>query len=81
MMTSWDYFFRGQHTSFNRRQPALWRERLPLGTAERRPGAGRLKICVRALLLLLYFSAGRGWPLLDNERTLVVSIFLHTQAS
>ena len=52
------------------------RERLPLGTstAERPPGAAFLKICVRTLLLLLYFSAYRGWPLLDNERTPVVTI-------
>ena len=32
-------------------------------------------ICVRTLLLLLSFSACRGWPLLDNERTPVVSFF------
>ena len=25
--------------------------------------------------LLLYFSASRGWPLLDNERTPIVSVF------
>ena len=75
MMTSCDYFFRRQRTSFNRAQPALWRERLPLGTAERWPCATRLKISVRTLLLLLYFSACRGWPLLDNERTLVAPIF------
>ena len=39
MMTSCDYFFRRQRTSFNRTQPALRLERLPLGTAERCPGA------------------------------------------
>ena len=39
MMTSCDYFFRRQRTFFNRTQPALWRERLPLGTAERWAGA------------------------------------------
>ena len=44
MTTSWDYFSRRQRTSFNRRQPALWREWLPLGTAERWPGAARLKM-------------------------------------
>ena len=66
MMTSWDYFFRRQRTPFNRRQLALRRERLSLGTAERRPGAGRLKICVRTLLLPLYFSACWGGLLLDN---------------
>ena len=65
MMTSWDYF-RRQRTSFNRGQPALWRERLSPGRAERRPGAGRLKICVRTLLLPLYLSACRRWLLLDN---------------
>ena len=39
MMTSCDHFFRRQRTSLNRTQPALCRERLPLGTAERSPGA------------------------------------------
>ena len=39
VMTSCDYF-RRQRTS----QPAIWRERLPLGTAEGAPGAVRLKI-------------------------------------
>ena len=38
-MTSCDYFFGRQRTSFNRTQPALWRKRLPLGTAKRWPGA------------------------------------------
>ena len=79
MVTSCDYFFRRQRTSFNRTQPALWRERLPLGTTERWPGATRLKVSVRTLLLL--FSACRGWPLLDNERTPIVSIFFGHAAS
>ena len=75
MMTSWNYFKR-QCTSFNLRQPTLWCEKLPLGTAEHWPGAARLKICVRTLLfLLLYFSACRGWPLRDNERTPVLPLF------
>ena len=74
-MTSWNYFKR-QCTSFNLRQPTLWCEKLPLGTAEHWPGAARLKICVRTLLfLLLYFSACRGWPLRDNERTPVLPLF------
>ena len=72
MMTSCDYF-RRQRTSFNRTQPALWRERLPLGTAERRPGSARLKICVRTLLLLLYFST-------TNERWLSPFFWTRKQA-
>ena len=66
-----------QRASFHRRQP-MRRERLPLGPAEGPPGAARLKKNVRTLL---HFSKSRWWPLLDNERTLVVSIFLgDTQA-
>ena len=54
----------------------MWCKRLPLGTAEGPPGAARLKVCVRTWL---YFSASRGRPLLDNERTAVVSnLFGHT---
>ena len=75
MMTSCDYFFRRQRTSFNRTQPAPWRERLPLGTADHWRGATRLKISVRTPLLLLYFSARQGWPLLDNKRMPIVSFF------
>ena len=79
MMTSCDYFFRRQRTSFNRTQPAPWRERLPLGTADHWRGATRLKISVRTPLLLLYFSARQGWPLLDNKRTPIFSSFLWTR--
>ena len=78
-MTSCDYFFGRQRTSFNRTQPALWRERLPLGTAERWPGATRLKTSVRTLLFLPYSSACRGWPLLDNTRTPIVSLSFRTR--
>ena len=45
--------------------------RLSVGQALRT----RLKIYVRTLLLLLYFSACRGWPLLHNKRTPIVPVF------
>ena len=72
VMTGRDYFF----GRLARPLTADYRrEKLPLGTAERRSGAARLKICVRTLLLLLYFGAYRGWPLFYNERTPVASVF------
>ena len=50
---------------------------LPLGTAERWPGAARLKICVRTLLML---HIGGGPSSTTNERRLSPCLF-DTQAS
>ena len=73
MVTSCDYFFKRQRA--RSLLAGCRRERLSFVTAERRPDAACLKMCPLALLLLLYLSAYRVWPLLANERTLVVSIF------
>ena len=51
-----------QRASARRRQPTMWWERLPLGTAVGPPGAARLKTCVHTLLYVLQRVSGEAAP-------------------